>query len=208
MPYGPHSTASDSVRFFTPALAAAECAKPGPPVHAYDAPTLMIEPGVPAREVAAAELAGAEERAVERDVDDGAPRVGRHVLGRHREVGGRVVDEHAGQAERGLGGVEGGGDLLGVADVARRPSSTGAPSASIAVAAGVEVLGLAAGDHDRRAEAGELGRDGLAEAGAAAGDEHARRRRRCPAGSARRADGRRARAVRSVSVMSCVQLPV
>ena len=48
MPYGPHSTASDSVRFFTPALAAAECAKPGPPVHAYDAPTLMIDPGVPA----------------------------------------------------------------------------------------------------------------------------------------------------------------
>src|SRR5437879_12786494 len=34
--------------FFTPALAAAECAKPGPPVHAYDAPTLMIDPGVPA----------------------------------------------------------------------------------------------------------------------------------------------------------------
>src|SRR3954447_18922443 len=48
MPYGPHSTASVSVRFFTPAFAAAECAKPGPPVHAYDAPTLMIEPGVPA----------------------------------------------------------------------------------------------------------------------------------------------------------------
>src|SRR6516165_577386 len=46
MPYGPHSTASDSVRFFTPAFAAAECTNPGPPVHAYDAPTLMIDPGV------------------------------------------------------------------------------------------------------------------------------------------------------------------
>src|SRR6478672_2879225 len=46
IPYGPHSTASDSVRFFTPALAAAECTNPGPPVHAYDAPTLMIDPGV------------------------------------------------------------------------------------------------------------------------------------------------------------------
>ena len=34
IPYGPHSTASVSVRFFTPALAAAEWAKPGPPVHA------------------------------------------------------------------------------------------------------------------------------------------------------------------------------
>src|SRR5207302_6906509 len=31
---------------FTPAFAAAEWAKPGPPVHAYEAPTLMIEPGV------------------------------------------------------------------------------------------------------------------------------------------------------------------
>src|ERR1041385_1208660 len=34
--------------FLTPALAAAEWAKPGPPVQAYDAPTLMIEAGVPA----------------------------------------------------------------------------------------------------------------------------------------------------------------
>ncbi len=34
IPYGPHSTASDSVRFLTPALAAAEWAKPGPPVQA------------------------------------------------------------------------------------------------------------------------------------------------------------------------------
>ena len=34
MPYGPHSTDNDSTMFFTPALAAAECAKPGPPVHA------------------------------------------------------------------------------------------------------------------------------------------------------------------------------
>ena len=34
MPYGPHSTASDSVRFLIPALAAAEWANPGPPVQA------------------------------------------------------------------------------------------------------------------------------------------------------------------------------
>ena len=34
IPYGPHSTARVSVRFFTPAFAAAECAKPGPPVQA------------------------------------------------------------------------------------------------------------------------------------------------------------------------------
>ena len=34
--------------FFTPALAAALCAKPGPPVHAYDAPMLTIDPGVAA----------------------------------------------------------------------------------------------------------------------------------------------------------------
>src|SRR5436305_6939912 len=48
IPHGAHSTASVSVRFLTPALAAAEWAKPGPPVHAYDAPTLVIEPGSPA----------------------------------------------------------------------------------------------------------------------------------------------------------------
>jgi hypothetical protein len=29
-------------------LAAALCTHPGPPVQAYDAPMLMIEPGVPA----------------------------------------------------------------------------------------------------------------------------------------------------------------
>src|SRR3954470_18453835 len=34
--------------FLTPALAAAEWAKPGPPVHAYDAATLTIDPGAPA----------------------------------------------------------------------------------------------------------------------------------------------------------------
>src|SRR3954451_15767886 len=33
--------------FLTPAFAAAECANPGPPVHAYDAPTFTTEPGVP-----------------------------------------------------------------------------------------------------------------------------------------------------------------
>src|SRR5580693_6463406 len=48
MPYGLHSTASVSTMFFTPALAAAEWANPGPPVQAYDAPTLTMEPGVPA----------------------------------------------------------------------------------------------------------------------------------------------------------------
>ncbi len=46
MPYGPHSTARVSVMFFTPALAAALCANPGPPVQAYDAPTFTIDPGV------------------------------------------------------------------------------------------------------------------------------------------------------------------
>src|SRR3954470_22444756 len=48
IPYGPHPTASVSVRFFTPALAAAEWANPGPPVHAYDAPTFTIDARVPA----------------------------------------------------------------------------------------------------------------------------------------------------------------
>ena len=45
MPDGPHSTARVSVRFFTAAFAAEEWANPGPPVHAYDAPTLRMQPG-------------------------------------------------------------------------------------------------------------------------------------------------------------------
>lgn len=48
IPYGPHSTARVSTRFFTPAFAAAEWAYPGPPVQAYEAPTLTMEPAVPA----------------------------------------------------------------------------------------------------------------------------------------------------------------
>ena len=88
-----------------------------------------------------------------------------------------------GQPELGLRGVERGRDLLGVADVARDREHRRADRLD-RLPARVEVLGLAARDHDRRAEARELGRDRLAEPGAAAGDEHATRRRRCPAGSA------------------------
>ena len=47
IPYGPHSTARVSTIDFTPALAAAEWANPGPPVQAYDAPMSTMEPGVP-----------------------------------------------------------------------------------------------------------------------------------------------------------------
>ena len=53
-------------------------------------------------EVPAGDLPTHEERAVEGDVDDGAPGVGRHVLGRDREVGRRVVDEHRGPADTAL----------------------------------------------------------------------------------------------------------
>ena len=100
MPYGPHSTASDSVRFFTPALAAAECAKPGPPVHAYDAPTLMIEPGVPAPR-----WRRPNSRAQKNVPFSVMSTTVRHAFGDmssagHREVGGGVVHEHAGQPER------------------------------------------------------------------------------------------------------------
>ena len=171
MPYGPHSTASVSVRFFTPALAAAEWAKPGPPVHAYDAPTFTIDPRRAGAEVTPPELATAEERAVQRDVDDGAPGVGRRVLGRHGEVGRGVVDEHLREPERVGRGVERGGDRVGVADVALDGEHGGADLLDRGLT-GVEVLGLAAGDHDRRAEASELGRDRLAEPGAGAGHEH------------------------------------
>ena len=84
---------------------------------------------------------------------------------------------------------------------------TGAPRAADRLVAGVEVLGLAAGDHDRRAEAGELERDRLAEPGAAAGDEHRR--------AVERAGGQRAGAelgglgqARQVGGHGSLQLPV
>ena len=142
MPYGPHSTASDSVRFFTPGLRRRrvdEARAARPRVRRAD----VDDRARRARgDVAAAELTRAEERAVERDVDDGAPRVRRHVLGRHREVRGRVVDQHAGQPELGLGGVERGRDLLGVADVARDGRAPRAPIASIAARPASRCSGL------------------------------------------------------------------
>ena len=62
--------------FFTPAFAAAEWANPGPPVQAYDAPTLTMEPGRSGFDVTPGELPRAEEGAVEGDVDDGPPGIG------------------------------------------------------------------------------------------------------------------------------------
>jgi hypothetical protein len=103
----------------------------GPPVHAYDAPTLMIEPGVPAA------MCRRPNSRAQRNVPlsvmsiDRAPRVRRHVLGRHREVRGRVVDEHGGQPDLGFGRVERGGDLLGVA-MSHADRRARAPMASIA----------------------------------------------------------------------------
>ena len=44
MPSSAHSTASVIIRFWTPAFAAAECAVPALPVHAYVAITETIEP--------------------------------------------------------------------------------------------------------------------------------------------------------------------
>ena len=122
-------------------------------------------------EVAAGELPADQEGAVERDVDNRPPGVGRQVLGGRREVGGGVVDEHPGQAEALLGGVEGGGDCIGIADVALDDLDVGAEGLA-SRPAGCEELRVAAGDHDRCPQTGEFDGDGLAEAGAGAGDEH------------------------------------
>ena len=105
--------------FFTPALAAAECANPGPPVHAYDAPTLMIDPGVPA-----ARWRRPNSRAQKNVPFSVMSTTVRHALGDmssdgHREVGGRVVHQHGRQTERVDGGIERRADRLGIADVAR-----------------------------------------------------------------------------------------
>ena len=136
---------------------------------------LTIEPGVPAARWRRANSRAAEERAVERDVHDRAPGVGRHVLAGHREVGRRVVDEHPGQAERvGSAASKAAAICVGLADVAGDGDAPPPPVASMAARAGVAGA-RACGWRCTidAAEPGELGGDGLAQAGAAAGDEHA-----------------------------------
>ena len=130
-----------------------------------------MEPGVPSLRWRRANSPRHEERPVQRDVDHRSPRIGRHVLGGHREVGGRVVDQHIGQAERRGGLVEGGGDLLGIPDVTRhdfngsRDGLNGGPG-------GVEMFRLAARHHQIGPEPGELDRDGSAQTGPATGDQN------------------------------------
>ena len=117
-----------------------------------------------------------------------------------REVGGGVVDQHRGQAEGVRSPRRRRRAICSGSRMSQVTVSTWPPSASTDFPPGVEMLGLAAGDDDVGAEAGELGGDGLAEPGAAAGDEHARAvEGAVAAGPA--PDGRAVRAVRIGSVM-------
>ena len=148
--------------FFTPALAAAEWAKPGPTGPGVARPDVDDARRGVRREVSASELSSNEEGPVESYVDHGAPGVGRHVLGRHRKVRGRIVDAHLRDSEGCFGRVEHGGNRLRVTDVAddrfdRRPEffDRGATR--------VEVLLFTTGDHDARPEAGEFLGDPLAQ---------------------------------------------
>ena len=132
MPYGPHSTASVSVRFFTPALAAAECAKPGPPVHAYDAPTLTIEPGVPA-----ARWRRPNSRAQKNVPFSVMSTTVRHAFGDMSSAGtgkfaAALLTSTPGRPNALLGGVERGGDAARRRGCRTRRRARGAPSASIA----------------------------------------------------------------------------
>ena len=118
IPYGPHSTARVSVRFFTPAFAAEECANPGPPVQAYDAPTLTIEPGI---------SAASSRRPYSRHIRNVPLRVMsttvRHALGDRSSVGdgklaAALLTSTPGSPNRAVDAVERRGDAVGVADVA------------------------------------------------------------------------------------------
>jgi len=150
--------------FATPALAAAEWANPGPPVQAYEAPTLMIGH-------VAADLAAAEERPVQGYVHDGAPGIGREFLGGRREVGGCIVDQHPGQPEPFLGDVEGVRHGRRVADVAYDGRHVGTDRLDCLTTGG-KVAVAAAGYDDRRSQAGELDGYGPAEPRATTRDEH------------------------------------
>src|SRR5258708_11707021 len=131
----------------------------------------------------ASELTRHQERAVECDVDDGAPGIRRHVFRGHREIGGRVVHEHRGQLPLRLDLVEALRDLIRIADVARNGHHVGAHIAERREAR-LEMIGLPRCDAHPRAQPAELDGDRLAQARTPTGDDddlisESARRERC-----------------------------
>ena len=59
---------------------------------------LTMAPSLLGRNEPSGQVATAQVGPVEHDIDDRSPGVGAHVLGRHGEVAGRVVDEHVDRA--------------------------------------------------------------------------------------------------------------
>ena len=123
------------------------------------------------RDEAPGNLPRAQVSPVQHDVDHGAPCVGAHVLGRHRKVAGRVVDQVVDRAQPRLDHLEHRGDGVGIADVAG--DSEGAAAGLLDRRHPSRPVGLvAAHDGHCSAEAPELGGDRLAQPGAAAGHDH------------------------------------
>ena len=76
--------------FLTPALAAAECANPGPPVHAYDAPDIDDGTGRPSLDVTPSELAKEQKKVPFRVMSTTVRQAfGGHVLRWNRKVRGQ-----------------------------------------------------------------------------------------------------------------------
>src|SRR5437868_13144369 len=118
------------------------------------------------------QLLRTEERPVKNDAFNCAPSVGRQVSGRHRKVGGRVVDEHTHRPERSLCGVETGEDRLRFADVELDADCRGTRRFNC-VDARATMLRGSARDRNARAETCELDGHCPPETGSAARDEHA-----------------------------------
>jgi crotonobetaine/carnitine-CoA ligase len=110
----------------------------------------------------------AQERAVEVDVHHCAPAVGAEVGRWADEVPRRAVDQDVDAAERGDHLLHGGGDLLGVPDVAGHGQGLAAGRGDLARAA-LHVLGPSAQHRDPRPEPGVGAGDRRAQAGAAPG---------------------------------------
>jgi hypothetical protein len=113
--------------------------------------------------------ARAVERAVEDDPDHRVPAVRRQLLGAADEVAGGVVDQDVEAAEvlhRALDHLV---DLLGLAHVELHGERVDAGGAQRG-APGLEMLRVAAGDGDARAERAQPFRDGETDPRAAAGD--------------------------------------
>jgi hypothetical protein len=125
------------------------------------------------RDHSLADSAGAIERAVEHDADDGVPAVDGELIGRRDEVAGGVVDQEVDASVLSMDFRRDRLDCLGVADIEGDEAGGvyRARFAALLLDRRPELLLAAAGDDDGGAEFGELACNGKADPGSTARDD-------------------------------------